>query len=266
MSSCLSATSFGDDTMTSHSELLHSTDWNVLIVLDACRYDYFLRVFGYDLSQYGIKKVDSEAPTTPLWLSKHWSGSYPEVVYISANPFINSKGVPFGGYKATDHFNCILDFWDKVDEYDRVKPELIAGVACGGITTGMTKMIVHFLQPHAPYYFQQDTQKLRQRAKKYIPMKYWNPIRRVFKRSSKKVLGLEQRYFNNYSKLEIKKAYMMNLVDTYFSVVSIIKEAKRNHLKVVITSDHAEFLGENGEWGHHTSDNDLIRTVPWVVI
>lgn len=261
--------------MKKHSDLIHQTKWDVLIVLDACRWDDFCRVFGHDLMFNSMKPVDSEACTTPQWLKKHWSGYYPDIVYISANPFINSKGTSFGGYTATKHFNDIIDLWNEVDEYERVKPSLVSDTAVFNILLDSAlkqlgdsggRFIVHFLQPHAPYYFQHNPQKLRRFIKKYVPIKWWMTLRRIFKSSSKKVCGLESRYAKVYTPSEIKQAYRMNLLTTLEPVMEIIQQCKEEGLRVIITSDHAEFLGENNQWGHRQSDNDLIRTVPWVVI
>jgi hypothetical protein len=64
--------------------------WDYLIVLDTCRYDYFLKLFDGFL-QGKLEKVYSPASCTVEWCIKSYTKNYKDVVYVSANPYINSK-------------------------------------------------------------------------------------------------------------------------------------------------------------------------------
>jgi len=66
-------------------------EWDYLIVLDACRYDYFSKLVGTYL-QGKLEKVYSPASCTLEWCKKSFKEYYNDVVYVSANPYINSKG------------------------------------------------------------------------------------------------------------------------------------------------------------------------------
>ena len=65
-------------------------DWDVIIILDACRYDYFKKTYPKFLKGK-LKKVQSIASNTPGWLKKTFKDIYKNIVYVSANPHINSK-------------------------------------------------------------------------------------------------------------------------------------------------------------------------------
>lgn len=38
--------------LRSQKRLIHETDWDTLIVLDACRYGYFKEVYGYTIQKF----------------------------------------------------------------------------------------------------------------------------------------------------------------------------------------------------------------------
>ncbi len=70
-------------------------DWDHLIVLDGCRYDYFLKVYTSFL-EGKLEKVVSVGSNTVEWRDNSFPGNYDDVVYVSANPHINSV-VEVGG-------------------------------------------------------------------------------------------------------------------------------------------------------------------------
>ncbi len=63
-------------------------DWDHLIVLDACRYDYFEKVWQKYLPGKLRKKL-SVGSTTVEWRDKTFTDYYGDVVYISSNPYIS---------------------------------------------------------------------------------------------------------------------------------------------------------------------------------
>ena len=92
-------------TLIKHSKILKS-DWDVLIILDACRYDTFKKVFN----ELKVNKANSEASHTTRWLKEHFlHGNYHDVIYVSGNPFINSSGYKFPSPAV---FCEIFDVWN----------------------------------------------------------------------------------------------------------------------------------------------------------
>lgn len=92
---------------------LMEEDWDHLIILDACRYDYFRRLYSNYLSGE-LRLALSPASDTREWIKKVFRNKYDEVVYVSANPHINSKGVDVAGngFDGREHFPRIVDVWD----------------------------------------------------------------------------------------------------------------------------------------------------------
>ena len=131
-------------------------DWNTLIILDACRYDFFEKVYR-DYIDGKIEKRISPASHTVEWLAKSFPHKY-DVTYISANPFINSYNIPLKklsrtktSWKATDHFLKVIDVWQFGwdESLDTVQPKTVN--AAYFENRNNAKTIVHYAQPHMPY-------------------------------------------------------------------------------------------------------------------
>ncbi len=219
-----------------------------------------------------------------------------DVTYISANPFINSRGCSLNelsGYEsswqATEIFKEIKDAWfnDWNKKIGTVHPRNLAPYIKDNINK---RLIIHYIQPHAPYlkigetvessdlvfsrnrviYAEPKLPKKRKLIGKLKPL--YSPI---YKRLSKKrkvwlrkLLGLKIKIFWKFvveGDIDTLKAlYKENLKIVLNEVNKITR-----HLdgKVVVTSDHGEAFGENGEWEHPTgSNNPVLKTVPWLEV
>ena len=84
-----------------------------LVILDACRYDYFKEVYREYFDNNNLKKAISPARSTPEWLDKTFDTYYDDIIYISGNPWINSividKNLKFHAKK---HFYKVVDVWN----------------------------------------------------------------------------------------------------------------------------------------------------------
>ena len=84
--------------------------WDYLIVLDACRYDYFK--LEYEKFFHGeLENRVSLGSATPEWCRKQFKKYFSDVVYVSGNPYINSK-TAIAGFDAKKHFHKVIDVWD----------------------------------------------------------------------------------------------------------------------------------------------------------
>ena len=99
---------------------LANEDWQFLVVLDACRYDYFKEVYKDVLGDVGkLEKAISPASWTMEWLNKQFPEYYEDIIYVSSNPYINSgKEITIHGlsYNGKKHFHKVVDVWKKWDE------------------------------------------------------------------------------------------------------------------------------------------------------
>lgn len=276
--------------MLKQKDLIEGEDWDCLVILDACRYDYFEKVYG-DYLDGDLQKVRSIASDTPDWLTGTFKDeNYNNVVYVSANPFINSKDVEFvEGFNGSEIFYKVFDAWDwKFNlNYMTVLPENM------GKATRLAKakypdkrIITHFMQPHWPYVTREPFQEAfpGPLTQAWEEEKNKGPLDRVgdfFEKLGETILGelrmrrikdslnlrrpdpeelMAQKYGNDF----LHEAYEENLRSALGEVVKI---TERIPGQVMVTSDHGEFLGEDGIYSHHSwSDSPILREVPWLEV
>ncbi len=270
---------------------IHKENWDYLIILDACRYDYFKEVY----SQYfkgGLKKVKSRGSSTEEWLEKNFPDEY-DYTYISSNPYINGKGVSLDDmmkgrksrWNAINHFKEIIDVWDS--NWNKKKGTVLPEEVSKTAKKHKTKkpLIIHYLQPHGPYITKKENKyfsfnlnekaagkKRNNKIKDSIWFLLATPFHQLpfrWQKKIKKLLGIYTK--NDLERIEeeegekkLKGYYKKNLSAV---MKSIQKMCKSLDGKVIITADHGENFGEGGIWGHqYESDNELLRTVPWFTV
>ena len=255
---------------------LMEEDWDYLIILDACRYDYFQKVYGNYL-RGKLRKARSPASATSEWLKKTFTRRYNDVVYVSANPYINSRGVDVVGFDARDYFHTIIDVWDFGwnEAVGTVPPEEVNAAAIDAKLTHPDKrLIIHYLQPHAPYISLANKapesvlspDKLRAGVfllRNPVLRYFWNILsgesrflKNIFvNKVVWKISGLfgplPSLPMNDALRLVGRKglliAYEANMRIVLTHVAKLV-----DHLqgKIVVTSDHGELLGEKNEYYH----------------
>ena len=87
-----------------------AADWDVLIILDACRHDYFAEAYG-DFFRGKLEQRISLGSSTPEWRIKTFKKTYNDIVYISANPYINSRTKIF-----EDNARDLDELYDRASE------------------------------------------------------------------------------------------------------------------------------------------------------
>ena len=220
---------------------------DTIIILDACRYDYYIKFRN-------AGKFMSLGKTTQETIPRLFSGKY-DHVYISGNPFINSKGVgPLSsetGYKPKEHFPNVVDVWDFGwdEELGTTPPWSVAEEAIKWQRKGY-KTLIHYMQPHFPFIskIKLDIMHIRNERNevlygiKYGAVKWKFPDVEI-----------------------VRKAY-------YYNLELVLKYAlKTANGKTVITADHGDLLGEKGVFGHPSTVNDpklleILFSVPVEVI
>lgn len=119
---------------TEQLKLIKETDWDLLIVLDACRYDYFRKIYS-DYLNGKLNKAISPATCTKEWKEKVIKKlDFSSYVYVSGNPFIRSNNSKLS----------VIDCWK--NPY----PEPISRCASRALKEH-EKVIAHYMQPHRPY-------------------------------------------------------------------------------------------------------------------
>lgn len=105
--------------MTIQFQNIIDESWDYLIILDACRYDYFAKLHKKFFEEKKLEKRKSKGSSTEEWLRKTFKSYYRDVTYIFANPHIHGYGLSFrevynssSSWKASDHFGKIIDVWE----------------------------------------------------------------------------------------------------------------------------------------------------------
>lgn len=281
--------------MDSQTELLKKTDWNVLIVLDACRADYFQR-----LCNSAAATVHSDGVNTRQWFSvTRSSGILQEAKYINANPIVTDE-TQSGAGEVFD-VEHVTDGWSK---YDTVPPQAMNARVKNYLERAgqPQKLVIHYMQPHAP------ALDSWQRAAPYwngdAPPKmcpYVGPLAHFWAFADlwlmeklglqEIVLSMEQHshipdcslfdktaayfyaQFRRFSNMYGLRGHTQSAPRTYAANLIIVWEhlqevIQRLRGRIVITGDHGEMLGERGGLRGHRPDWDYpeLREVPWLVI
>jgi len=223
--------------------IIHKFKWKYLIILDACRYDYFKKYW----KEYKVNKVNSPASSTLAWLRSVFPYYYDYTVY-SCNPFIGEKRSTIWNYHAHEHFKKVISLWEhKWDEiYSTVLPESVYEYC---VEHAVPKSIIWFLQPHSPY-IDLDVGKTPDDFRNWT--NEFNPVD-----------WSKDKENDKYTIEEIRLLYTNNLK----SVIPYVKKLTEVLEKpIIITSDHGELLGEYGLVGHPNIKKKELREVPLVII
>jgi len=269
-------------------------DWQYLIILDACRYDYFEKNYKRFLDGK-LECRKSPAIWTIEWLNNTFTKKYDNLAYISPVSFCNSfsepvrhKGITFHGKK---HFTKVYDVWKEEYGWNKEK-QTILPPTINKITRKETmkhpnwRFIIHYFQPHAPFLSLDKVIELRKdlatpRDKRTQKKRYYknlsNLLHKWFGTSFLWYVALflginpttpmESAWrLVDHNKKKLKKLYEWNLIFVLIYVSELIEHLPPG--KVVITADHGELLGEKKFWGHGPPKPRLpeLTMVPWMVI
>ena len=268
--------------------------WDVLIVLDACRFDFFERLCHEYLPDGELSCRRSVGSATLEWRNRSFTKGYPDIVYVSSNPYINAQQAVMD-FNGADHFFKVIDVWNT--HWDKQKgtvpPDAVTHEALRAMQTYPDKrFIIHYLQPHAPYlgfgsdcvgFPTPDISKQRVLRGTAEPKRQLSRRQKLFTRLEPHVkkctwwsnhpewflsqlLGLPPRtpldaVRRKYSHKGLKQAYEENLSLTLKEVARLLQYLRG---MIVVTSDHGELLGENRCYSHfEQSENPLLRNIPW---
>lgn len=226
-------------------------DWDVLVVLDACRYDTYDRVVEFDGD---LDSRTSQGSNTTEWLKANFEGSYDDIVYVSANPRVSHTEVD--GFRGADHFHRIIDVWetDWDAEVNTVRPQRVTEAAIEAHRRYPDKrLIVHYIQPHAPWIGDTIVSDRETSIEEVSPDKWIN---------AGKTWGTMLNEGKDTK--TIKTAYEDNLRLVLESVGELLKAVSG---RVVVTSDHGECFGEKFIIEHPPGIyiRELVE-VPWHVV
>lgn len=264
----------------SQKELIWSGEWDALIILDACRYDAFSEVIREFLDGE-LKPVLSPASTTMGWLKEVWeTKAWRNVIYVSATPMISKRGA-LKGFDAGSKFLDVIEVWDRGwDENLATVPPSNVNLA---VKTALAKLrlrglryprdyklVVHYIQPHAPYITLQHVVRAIGSNEALRNEVIDINLRRVGKPAGKfsidyLLIGFLKNMLRSSKDVRtvIREAYLENL---RWVLRHVTKLVTRLEGRVIITADHGELLGEYGLYFHPDLPLPELRIVPWFAV
>jgi len=223
-------------------EFFNGEEERTLILLDACRYDYFKKLYPDYLEGELIKAHNQDISWTYSWFSKFCRDMNDVTLFTAAPVAVHKwKEKEERDYDPEEHFKEIPNWseydWDfkegtatplKINEVVRRKPT--------------RKKMVRYLKPHPPF--------------------VGTPLEDITKGSGK--IQRTQKMMNQgrLTLKELREAYEKNVKIAFEGVVDLISDLDGN---IVITSDHGTCLGDCGQFYHARGfeKHDHLVEVPW---
>ncbi len=247
---------------SSEGRSIYTEDWDVLLILDACRVDQLEDVASeYSYLPDDVPEFHSLAGYSREWLCRNFTdknqNKYFEEIsntaYISGNPFtadVFSDDHPFGYLDEVWKYS-----WD--DENGTIHPDALTDRAIQLWREGnYDRMIVHYMQPHIPFvggnenWHEGFDPHSGDWGTKDQPKDLWARYRDGEITASRE---------------ELWKAYQDNLryvLDHLDDV--LLKNISAD--SVVISADHGNAVGEGWYYGHGDVPLDVVQKVPWVTV
>lgn len=244
---------------------VYDREWDVLIVLDACRVDTLREVADeYDFID-DVDEMWSVGSHSAEWLAQTFTEEYRSEIertrYITGNPHVsrvleqqmtppmnNTPPIDFSkwDFVETDTFETVDKIWEESydDTYRVTLPNTTTDYA---ITAGRThdpeKLIVHYMQPHLPYIGQALPEN---RSPTEIELDGYKK--------------LESGDVNRETIYELYKDTLRAALDEIDVLLQNIDAET-----VAITADHGEEFGDVRAYGHPEGfPHPVVKKVPWV--
>lgn len=228
--------------------LIAREEWDLLIILDACRYDVLRQVCDIGV----VSKAISPASCTPTFLQEAYRRQiFDDTVYVSANPQVK-KHSPSEGCD----LQVVSDtHWD--DYLNTVPPERVYDKAAASVHDG-NRVVAHTLQPHYPHICEIDGV--------VSPV-----VNGLHPREQEKITDTSQIQAalstGTLSLTDSRRSYEIATRFAWVRARDLAVELSQEGYKTVITSDHGELFGEWGLVEHpcNVSIEELV-SVPWFVL
>lgn len=244
-------------------------DWDVLLILDACRVDVMQEVSTeYTFLPPTLDSIWSVGSATPEWMDRTFDpDTYGEqmyrTAYLTGNPFsakprgrieaAESDALPLDG----DGFAHLDEVWrtDWVhDPVSTVPPRALTDRAIRYWRSATAdQMIVHYMQPHLPFRARPEWFNRRRRLDKFGEPE----------KEEGKDCWLRARD-GEVDREEFWTAYRDNLRWVLDDIRILINNCDG---KIGISADHGNGWGELGIWSHpQDCPVPAVRRVPWITI
>lgn len=224
-------------------------DWDVLLILDACRLDLMREVADeYDFlgGPENIAPFWSVASKSNHWMERTFAAKYADEVertaYVTGNPFTAKTAL---GARPALIDEVWRYAWDEGAQTVPPRPMTDRAIATWR-EADVDRMIVHYMQPHDPFLSHPEMVPPR------TPEDFGEELDSVWQRAGRTV-----------PMADVWEAYRDNLRSVLDDVGLLLENLEAP--TVAISADHGNAVGEWGVYGH-PGDVLLpgIRRVPWI--
>lgn len=230
-------------------------EWDVLIILDACRYDLFCEVVDeYDYLPNSPEYTYSPASMSREWMNHHFSEEYADELkrtgLLSGNVFTQEDWI------TPDKFAHLDEVWQHSwdDDLGTIPARAVTDATIDfwrnrRRDVGADRAIAWYLQPHNPFIGADWSDGWTSDI-----IGNWDEHgESVWQQLKKGEITLKQLW----------PAYRNNLRYALDDVELLLQNLDAD--RVVITSDHANCIGEFGIYGHPPYiPHPALKRVPWV--
>lgn len=226
---------------------IYERDWDLLIVLDACRYDLMLEVADeYDWLPTPTAKRSLDS-TTALWMRRNftdqWHEAMAETTYVCGNPFSESE------LNGAD-FDRLIEPWASAwTDPGTVPPEAVTDETIRVMRENdPERVIAHYMQPHCPFLDRPELSKGKKLDR--FGNQKWRDV-------------WERLRDGEITEAAVWEGYRANLRRGLEEVEQLLRNVDAD--RVVVASDHGNATGEWGVYGHPPNlPLSVLRTVPWI--
>ncbi|WP_433630297.1 hypothetical protein [Halomicrococcus sp. NG-SE-24] len=226
---------------------IYEREWDLLIVLDACRFDLFLEFTSEYNWMHTVGEIRSLDSATPYWMRKTFVDEHnPEIAdtaYICGNPFSKSELNPA-------NFGELIELWRTAwIEPGTVPPEAVTDETIRLIREkSHDRVIAHYMQPHCPFISRPELSQGKQIDK--FGNQEWRDVWGLLRDDE---IDLETLW----------EGYKENLRLGLDEVDSLLSNVDAD--RVIVTSNHGNGIGEWGVYGHPPNlPLKNLRRVPWL--
>lgn len=228
-------------------EYVFEREWDLLIILDACRADALSEVADEYPFLDTPGTFESVGSYSLSWMENNfrekYSGEMSRTTLVTGNPF-SETALDGGEFKRLEE--VWKHTWD--EEVGTIPPRPITNRTVSLFREhDLDRAIVHYMQPHEPFTTHPELQEGSSAAE-------WGDAvdKSVWKRVEEGEIEEER----------AREAYMDELRMILDEVALLLDNVDAE--KVIITADHGEAMGEYGIYGHPRGIAiDELRVVPW---
>lgn len=233
----------GNDNATS----VMNEDWDNLIILDACRFDIFQSSWEGPGNLYSIISMGSN---TPEWLTRTFTDTYPDTVYVTGNPQVQANDIQ-------GRFHDCVSVWESNwdEQLNTVHPKNMADETLAAADHFDNKRLIsHWIQPHYPFIGRTGSEIEQRTLTGDGTRQESTDTPTVWEK-------LEQ---GNLDKTTVWRAYKENLE---IALPELYRTIKALDGRTIVTSDHGNVFGRYNLYGHPGAKfiEELVK-VPWLIV